>query len=301
MSFSHLPSQMSVGKCRHLICHQQQSTPLFFLNHHHLWCPPTPHHHIHPWPPLPTTLVDCPQQPRHTTTQQQPCNATSSLSGCFWPPWWVNNHLTPPLLTIWQWCGKQMDVDSSHHGRHNKQPPRPPMPRCHITDSDVATKQRTAMMDRQCSDMNDNEGPPTTQTAMRAHHHHWWTATRTTTTMHQQRWAPSTSTHPMQPGQGWQWQRGCPTTPTDNTQLGDDNMREDDDKGHVPLAFYIPLPFIPLPFTIPLPPSSPIPSSPIPSSPFPSSPIPSSPIPSSPFPSPSPFPSSPFPLPSPSL
>jgi len=92
--------------------------------------------------------------------------AMSSLSGCFRPPWWVNNHLTPPLLTIQvpcccQWHGKWVDVDSGHHGHHNEQPPRPPMPRCHVAESNVATKQWMAMMDRQCSNMNDDEGPPT--------------------------------------------------------------------------------------------------------------------------------------------
>jgi len=42
------------------------------------------------------------------------------------------------------------------------------------------------------------------------------------------------------------------TMPTDDMRLGNDNMHEDDDEGHVPLAFYIPLPIIPLPFSIPL-------------------------------------------------
>jgi len=111
-----------------------------------------------------------------------------------------------------------------------------------------------------------------TRTMMRAHLPHEWRRGPTTTTDEWQ-WGPpppctNSNEHPApahtQRGQDrddnddmaqWQMMMRLPhdammptsnddTTPTNDTPLGNDNMCKDDDKGHVPLAFYIPLPFI---------------------------------------------------------
>ena len=250
MSFLCLPSQTSVGKCQHFICHQQQSTPLFFLNHHHLRCPPTPHHQIHPWPPPPTTLVDHPQWPWHTATQQQPRNTMSPTIRAPARLTWRDEHhlmvMTCHVITVWLFSATPV----------SKKPPQPPhclLSRCHVDSG------RHGHHDKWwwCTDN------AVTQTTMRAHlpHERQWGPT--TTTDKRQRGPPpctNSNEHPApahtRRGQDrddddmaqWQTMTRLPhdnTTPTNDTWLGDDNTCKDDNEGHVPLAFYIPLPFIP--------------------------------------------------------
>jgi len=92
-----------------------------------------------------------------------------ALSGCFWPPRWVNNHLAPHCLlsrchiAVSNMANKWTltAVDNDDYGHHDEQPPCPPMPRCHVTESNMATKQQMATMDGQCGNTNNDEGPPT--------------------------------------------------------------------------------------------------------------------------------------------
>jgi len=144
MLFLCLPSQMSVGKCWHLICHQQQSTPLFFLNHHHLRHCITTFTHGHHRPQHSSTAHNDHSTLQHNNNPAMPhhqpnkCrwgqhdamsiiwwwwHATSSPSGCFQPPWWVNNHLAPPLLIIQVPCHKQRWGPTYHMNSDEGPPP----------------------------------------------------------------------------------------------------------------------------------------------------------------------------------
>jgi len=158
--------------------------------------------------------------------------------------------MTWHIITVWLFSATLVSKQpprppNAYYPGADKQPPHPPMPRCHIAESNMATKWWTAMMDGQHSNMNINEGPPTN--GNKDHHHHPPTAT---SAQHQHTpVAARTGTMTTRHNDRQQW--GCPTMPqcqcwtmtqrwhetrtcSDDMQLGDNNTCKDDDKGPGP-------------------------------------------------------------------
>jgi len=209
---------MSVSKCWHLICHQQQSTTLFFLNHHHLWCPPTLHHLVHPQPPLPTTLINHPQQPQHTATQQQCCNATSPTK---WAPvrstWHDECRLTVMMchvITVWLFSATLV----------SKQPPHPPTAYYPGAMSLSVTWQMSGCWQRPPWTPQWTATLPPNAEVPRCWEQHGNQTTNgddgQTMQQHEWQWGPTYQWWQGHPMQQHEWRQGPTTTTTDERQWG---------------------------------------------------------------------------------
>jgi len=163
-------AKLSVSKCRCSIWHHQQSTtsfsqpPTIHNNwHHRATSPPSPRHHIPMSPPSPTATAahSCHRPPTTTAhDHQQQCGNTTSLAATTTrtdnPKWWtMPKHQTMPTNEYEGPYHSQMMASTYEQTQvttsWGETACLPPIhfsdteSRCHVADSDVATKWRTTM------------------------------------------------------------------------------------------------------------------------------------------------------------